>query len=200
MPDFPITGPIGIIAMLLLGGVGAPFPEELVIAGGGIAAHPSRNALVAVIIAGWLGVLMGDLLIYSLGRFFGNAVLRHPWMARHLTPEKLERFEHYLARRGPKIILALRFMTGLRAPAFFSAGAMRFPVLTFLAYDGAAALVSVPVFAVLGFTMGEHFSALQGNLKQAGVYVGIALLTGLLIFIAYRWWKGEQGETAPVDE
>jgi membrane protein DedA with SNARE-associated domain len=197
MPDFPISGPVGIVLMLLLGGLGAPFPEEVVLAAGGLAAHPSREALAITILAGWLGVLAGDSLIYSLGRFFGGNVLRHRWMARHLTPEKLQRFETYLAQRGPKIILVIRFMTGLRAPAFFSAGAMRFPYRTFLMFDGLAAMVSVPALVVLGFTMGKHLELIQQQMEKFGLYIGLGVVLLILTFFAYRWWKGEEGEVEP---
>jgi membrane protein DedA with SNARE-associated domain len=197
MAAFPVGGPLGVVIMLLLGGLGAPFPEELVLAGGGIAAHPELRALAVVVAAGYVGVLGGDMLVYALGRFIGEGVRRHPLLARHLSEEKLGKFEGYLARRGPKIIFALRFMTGLRAPAFFSAGAMRFPAATFLLYDGLAALVSVPVFAGLGFVLGSHFSALQKDLKQVGVYVGIIAVVAVLGYAAYRWWKAEQGQTEP---
>ena len=82
MPDFPISGPIGIIAMLLLGGLGLPFPEELVLSAGGVAAHPDVGALYLVILSGWFGVMAGDSLIYALGRFFGGNVIRHPLIER----------------------------------------------------------------------------------------------------------------------
>lgn len=197
MPAFPLGGPLGLIAMLLLGGLGAPFPEELVLAGGGLAAHPDLTAFAVVLAAGWVGVVGADLILYALGRFVGHGVRRHPLFARHLSEERLARFEAYLTRRGPKIILLLRFMTGLRAPAYFSAGAMRFPAAKFVLYDGLAALISVPLYAGLGFTLGKNMEALQRGFREAGVYVGIAAVAAVLAYAAYRWWKGARGGVEP---
>jgi membrane protein DedA with SNARE-associated domain len=197
MPSFPISGPFGIVLMLLLGGLGAPFPEELVVIGAGVAAYPERHDLIVMILASWLGVMLGDLLMYSLGRFFGANVLRHPILSRHLSPEKLLRVENYLARRGPRFIMVLRFMTGLRAPAYFSAGAMRFSLLKFVLYDGLAATVSVPVLCIAGFTLRHQVTGLQRDFKQIGAVVLLAGVGALILYLAYRWWKGERGDVEP---
>lgn len=190
MPAFPVTGPLGIVLMLLLGGMGAPFPEELVLIGAGVAAHPDRAALFAMMAAGWVGIVGADLLMYCIGRFLGAQVLRHPILSRHLSPEKLLRFEMYLAQKGPRILLVLRFMTGLRSPAYFSAGAMRFSPVKFVIYDGLAALVSVPLMCGIGFALGDQVKALQDNFSRIGTGMLIVALSGLVAYFAYRRWRG----------
>jgi membrane protein DedA with SNARE-associated domain len=51
----------------------------------------------------------------------------------------------YFARYGAWIIFAARFLPGLRAPLFLTAGTMKVPFWVFFAMDGAAALLSIPI-------------------------------------------------------
>ncbi len=200
MLDSTVAGPIGLIFMLQLGAFGLPFPEELVLLAGGIAAYPDRTALFVMVIAGWFGTLLGDTIVFFMGRYLGGSVVRHPLLGRHLTPERLERFEAYLSHKGPSIILVIRFMTGFRAPAYFSYGAMRFPFRKFIAYDAVAALVSAPLFTILGFTLGHQVADLDGSIRKIQAYIPIVVVAVLVVFIFYRWWKGEQGKTLPPGE
>src|ERR1017187_757389 len=71
-------GYLGIALILILGGLGLPIPEEAPII---LAAVLSRNDQMTwpLAIASCLaGVLIGDMVVYSLGYFYGEKVLSFP--------------------------------------------------------------------------------------------------------------------------
>src|SRR5262252_8650389 len=93
-----------ILAILLLCGLGLPIPEEVTLIGSGYLAHLGvfdwRVASVVCV----LGILLGDTVVYGLGRRFGNSVLRLPVIRHELTPARLERFDAMFARYGDRAI------------------------------------------------------------------------------------------------
>ena len=65
----------------------------------------------------FVGALLGDCVMYSIGYHFGHGVLRdHPWFARFLKPEREAHIEEMISQHGWKIFLAARFLVGLRSP------------------------------------------------------------------------------------
>lgn len=85
MPDF--SGLIehfpylGLFILLILGGMGLPFPEgaSLILCGFLISTH-GVNLLPAVVVA-YAGILTGDLLCYLLGRKFGGRLIGEIFLA-----------------------------------------------------------------------------------------------------------------------
>ncbi len=71
---------------------------------------------------------MGDSLIYLAGRRVGRRVRTgHGWLARVVTPAAPHLVEGLFARHGEKIVIAARFMPGVRAVTYFTAGSAGMP-------------------------------------------------------------------------
>ena len=66
-------------------------------------------------------------------------------------------------------------MPGVRAVTFFSAGAIGVPFWKFFLFDGLAALVSAPLWVVLGYRYG-HTIVEEAHKWQNGVLGAIALV------------------------
>jgi membrane protein DedA with SNARE-associated domain len=193
-----------VFGILLLGGVGLPMPEDIVLVSGGILAwlaHPLHDVtlsgmlrhrgLLIMISLGLGGILAGDSVIYVLGRRLGTHIADHRFLRRVVTPEKLERVETLLRRRGRSVVLVARFLPGLRAPTYFTVGHSRLPYWQFLLFDGLAALVSAPLWVCLGFWFGDDVERAAREATRFGHYVLIGLgvvLAALLV----RWLQGRR--------
>lgn len=194
----------GLFAALVLAGLGAPIPEDLVLITAGVLAHQGVLDLERVIPILYVGVLTGDIIVYSFGRRFGHLVLRHPWVLRFLTPARQERIARYFARYGNRTVFLVRHLTVLRAPTHLIAGAMKMPGWQFLLWDGLAALVSVPLMVGMGYFFADSVVVLQHNIRRIEYWVGAIVV---LVFIGYLllryrdvWWttRREAGtNTAP---
>jgi membrane protein DedA with SNARE-associated domain len=157
---------VGAFLGLVMAGVGLPpIPEEgVVVFWGGWAASSAgqqygvyRWVLLPACIA---GILASDLLLYSIGRHFGSHLIEHRWLARFLTPEKLQRIQHNFHRYGIKILLFVRWIPGIRSPLFLTAGTMRLPRLRFIVADAIAAAAGHTVLFFLAYWFTDSFREL----------------------------------------
>ncbi|MBI2605834.1 MAG: DedA family protein [Deltaproteobacteria bacterium] len=154
-----LQGPIPYLAafLVLLGcGFGVPIPEDIVLFAMGLLSYYGLVDLKISILVCFAGVLIGDVTVFYLGRHFGVRLLKKKLFAKFLHPERMGRTRELLLRWGNKVIFAARFMPGLRAPMFFSAGTFQLPFRVFIFYDGLAALLSVPLLVGVVFYFGDH--------------------------------------------
>jgi membrane protein DedA with SNARE-associated domain len=169
---------LGLLLLLVLGAVGLPFPEDmtLLLCGFLISRHAADpvSALVCV----YLGLLLSDFIIYSLGRKYGRKIVTHRRFRRILPPERLEKMSRMFEKRGRLVILLGRHFAGLRAQIFLTAGISDMPARRFLVSDAAAALVTLGLLGGLGYTGGQQWHAVRA--VMSGVGLGAFVLVGLL--------------------
>jgi len=178
-----------IVSVLLLCGLGLPLPEEVPILTSAILSQTGHLRPWWALGACMFGVMVGDSIMYFLGRRWGTHVLDHRLSRKLLTVERQRAIETYFARFGAGIIFGARFLPGIRAALFLSAGTMRVPFWTFLAMDGAAALLSVPASFWLAYLFTDKLRDLL-NLREHVHFWAMGLLAaGLLIWIVvHRFW------------
>jgi membrane protein DedA with SNARE-associated domain len=188
----------GLFFVLVGCGLGIPMPEDIVLIAAGIcAAHLGQHWLVTTAIM-YAGVMIGDSIIFALGRHFGARLLTMPWLLKLFPLEKQQRARERFARHGRKGLFFARFMPGIRAPFFCTAGAMHVPYLRFLFYDGLAALVSVPVFVFLGHWIGLRFEENLDALREAvadthaWTLAATAVLVLVLAVVLFIGWRRRQ--------
>lgn len=163
---------VGVFLFLLACGLGFPCPEEVSLIGGGWAVYRAHGngqdaiPYVALMVAvAMTGVLVGDALLWYIGRRVGNNAERLPLIGRHLTPARMAQARLNFAKHGAKAVFFGRFLFGVRAVTFFVSGSLHVPLGTFLIMDGLAALLSVPISIILAW----HFGS---DLEDAINYVG----------------------------
>lgn len=177
-----------VLGIILLSGFGLPFPEDIPLIAAGYLAGIGVADPWLMFPACFFAILGADLTLYLLGRRYGEHVPHLPVIRRYLTLARLKKAEEELAIYGGKFIFVARFLPGLRAPAMFAAGIFRVPVWKFLGYDGAAAMVSVPVILSLAYYFSGHIDAVRKWIHNGSM--GAAALAGLVIVVAIagRWW------------
>jgi membrane protein DedA with SNARE-associated domain len=153
----------GPFFVLLLCGLGLPIPEDIVLITAGVLGQEQGHSWIEVALLMYVGVLGGDCITFFAGRHVGGWVLTSRWFQRIVSPRKQARVVDFFSRYGPMGLFIGRFLPGLRAPIFFSAGSMKVPFWKLLLFDGCAALVSVPVFVWLGHWLWSKF---QDDLEQ----------------------------------
>lgn len=181
----------GLLALLILCGVGLPMPEDIILIGAGLVAAGTGHSWLTTSVLMYLGVLAGDSLIFAIGRRFGARLLGLRWTRRWLSPEKQERIARLLDRYGSAGYFLARFLPGLRAPIFWTAGAMKVRYVRFALFDGLAALISVPVFVWLGTFLwqkfGDDFDELRGAMSLTHSYTLMFAIV-LIVMVASVLW------------
>lgn len=190
---------VGVFTLLVICGLGFPCPEEVALIGGGYAVYqsgggPEQVALMCAV--AMVGMLLGDTLIYFLGRTAGDRAHKLPLLGRHLSPERMVKARAMFNKHGAKAVFFGRFLFGVRAVTFLAAGSMRVPLPLFLLMDGLAGLISVPTSIFLAWYFGAHLhTALQQvtSLNQAIMIAVVAL--GLAIGV-YLWRRSRRAKAA----
>lgn len=153
----------GPFVVLLLCGLGLPIPEDIVLIAAGALGVLDERPWFEVSALMYLGVMGGDTMIFTAGRYFGGRLRAAPWFQRIFPADKQGKVEGLFEKHGSTGMFLGRFLPGLRAPIFFTAGSMKVSYVKFLFFDGFAALISVPVFVWLGHWLWTKF---QDNIDQ----------------------------------
>ena len=168
----------GYLAVL----VGTFLEGETILVLGGFAAARGYLGLPWVILAAFIGSLCGDQLFFFLGRWHGKAILskRPTWKNRVNKAQKmLERF------RTP-LILAFRFLYGLRTVAPFVIGMSSVPTAKFIFLNAVGALVWAITVGTGGYLFGSALEILIGNIKHYEIQIlGAIAAIGVLIWGIY---------------
>src|SRR5262245_32548334 len=150
-------GYLGIILYMILTGCGLPMPEEVaIIAGAALAASGKLNpwlTLGSLLI----GALLGDCVMYYIGRHFGRRLLnKNRLWNRLITPEREKNVEALLAKHGVKVLLGARFLVGVRGPMYITAGILKVPFKRFVLADLFCASLVVTLFFGLTYAYGAQ--------------------------------------------
>lgn len=183
-------GPVPYIAafsMLMACGLGLPIPEDITLFSMGLLAYYGVVDIRISTFVCLVGVLLGDSIIYFIGRHYGVRLARKGIFAKVLPPERMERTKFLFHRMGNKVIFAARFMPGLRAPTYFSAGTLHLPFRVFLFYDGVAALLSVPLLIGVVYVFGDQVDHVIQIVRKVQNGIVFLLVAIVLAFIAKHY-------------
>src|SRR3989339_1768138 len=85
---------------LVLSGIGVPITDELVLVLAGYLWKKNFIFMIPVLILLSSGIVLGDLLSYSLGRIFGDRVYYLPLLRRYFNPHRQRRMDAFLRLYG----------------------------------------------------------------------------------------------------
>lgn len=172
-----------ILGVLFICGMGVPIPEDITLISAGILAGLGKISFEGAMIAGLVGVMVGDTILFTIGQKYGRAVFEWPMFNKIFTPTRIAKAEKQIQEHAKKICFAARFMPGLRAAIFLTAGIMKVPFRTFFFQDGAAALISVPVWIYLGYWFADKIDVVVDLAKDINIVIGMILLLATVAFI-----------------
>ena len=151
--------------------------EDAAMLGGAAMTATGVLATPLVFAACFLGIWLGDMGLYALARYFGRPLLGRAWVKRRINDEQLARSEAWLKKRGPWVLLVVRFVPGLRLPTYLLSGMLAMPFLYFAAATGVIALVWVGLLIALAKALGAAASGGWVGLIWSPV-IALAKLTG----------------------
>lgn len=189
---------LGIFLALLGGAVGLPIPEDAPLIVAGYLLHQGEVALQPTFVTCYTAIILGDIIIFWVGRKFGAALFRRPWFQSRKTQRRIKRIKIRLERQGFLMIFVARHLFYLRTITFLTCGAVRMRFQHFLMADLLAALVSVPLVIWLGYIFGENSEKLYAVIAQAqhaAIGILICLLVGFLL-LRYYLRRREERELA----
>jgi membrane protein DedA with SNARE-associated domain len=133
-------GYTGIIVLMAMESSVFPVPSEIVIPPAAFLAAQGKLSFAGVVLAGTLGSYLGSALSYWASRLIGRPLIVKYGRFVFLTPKKLERAEHWLARYEAGGIFFARLLPVVRHLISIPAGIVRmnFGLFSLMTITGSA--------------------------------------------------------------
>ncbi len=204
----------GVVGLLVGSGFGLPVPEEVpIVTAGAMVGNDAQAVAYHDLLAGavgggylaydppppagttrwWVmlpliivGAVLGDTVLYVIGRKFGGRLLQSGWVQRRvLPPDKRAEIEANFHKNGILILLGARLTPGIRTPVFIMAGLLRMPLSRFLMADFLYAIPGINFLFWLAYLFTDQFKAavhaVERHRSQA-VLVVLAAVGGAVLY------------------
>jgi membrane protein DedA with SNARE-associated domain len=179
---------VGIFLVLLLASLGVPIPEEVPIVAAAVLSHEDIARWWIALPVCILGVLSGDVVLYWSGRHWGERVLNWRAVRLVLNREREDRLKAAYRRHAGKTIVTVRHVMGLRAAAFLTAGIAHVPFWKFLAADGVAAILGVPVGFGLAYFFTDQLKEVMVDVHRVQRWLSLGVMVVIVTGLAVRIW------------
>lgn len=162
---------------------------ETVLLAAGFAAHQGLLDWRLVMLVAFFGGTLGDQLAFLLGRWKGEALItRFPTLARHAP-----RVHRLIERFDVSLILAIRFMYGLRIAGPVIMGSSRIPLSRFVVLNMIGAAVWAVLVGGAGYLFGMATESVFGHFRHIEVVVlAVILAAGFLLWLRHVLFNGKR--------
>lgn len=185
-----------IVALLMAGAFGFPFPEDLLFLSVGYLAYTGIVDPVYAIVVGYVAVLISDTVVYFLGNKIGAKVCSLPILRSVITPEAIQKGKKLLHKNGPKFVFISKFIVGLRYSVFFVSGMMQIGYKRFITFDAMASAISVPTLISIAYFNGEKIDKVLVSVKRAEYSILVVAAFVLLIFLTRYYFVKKRKKVA----
>lgn len=175
-------GPAIVTVLVTIEGLGIPVPGELGLVTAAAFAGQGHVSLVAVILASWIGTILGGTGGYWIGRTGGLALVERYGHYLGLTPNRIGHAREFFDSHGAKTIIVARFIAVLRIVAGIFAGVASMRFVLFFLYNAVGGLLWSAAFGGLGYLFGQQLPLLERYLREVAIgVVAIVLVVGAVI-------------------
>ena len=185
----PILNHYGYLAvggLVLVEDFGIPVPGETILIAASLYAGAGRLNVVAVGIIAWVCAVIGDNIGFLIGHFGGRRLALKYGKYVFLTSARLDTAEQFFEHHGGKIIVAARFIEGLRQANGIVAGITGMHWKRFIPFNALGAALWVGVWVSLGYLAGNNITTIYEQITRYSLYLLIALAVAVAVLIGWR--------------
>lgn len=180
----PVMG-LALVILMTLIVVGTFVGEDLSCIGAGLLAAHGVMTYRSAALAAFIGVFVGDLLLFYAGRYLGRPFLRRRPFRWFIREDAIEASATWFDERGPWVIFLSRLVPGSRTPTYFTAGLLHRGAWKYIAFFAIAGGLWTPALVWVSMTLGGR---VIGWLEQYRAWtIAGALLAGLLLWVVIEW-------------
>jgi len=181
-PTIDKYGYWAVFGLLILEDFGIPAPGETVLIAAAFYAGLGHLNIFLVALVGFIGAVVGDNIGFAIGKYGGHPLVERFGRYIFLTPKRIKAAEDFFNHHGGKVVVAARFVEGLRQANGIIAGLsdMRWPKFVF--YNVLGAALWVACWSAIGYLGGNHID----TFLRYQLYVTVAAAVALVIFIILK--------------
>ncbi len=166
-----------------------PVPGDAVSIAGGVLVAQGVISVPAALAATTLGSVVGSVVMYAVGLAAGRHPRLRRLLARLFTEARVERVAAGYRRWGRLIIVANRFMPGIRTTFIVAAGLFRVPLTDVIVFGGLSALLWNSLLIGVGWLVGANLEHLERLLADYTLVVWLGLGGILVLLVARLTWR-----------
>jgi membrane-associated protein len=181
--------------------VGFFLPGDSLLVVSGLFAAASKLNIWLVMLAFFLGSVLGDSTGYWTGRIMGKTLFSRE-DSRVFKPSRVQKAHDFFERYGVKTVILARFVPIVRTFAPLVVGAAEMPYSQFLPFSIIGGLLWISTMVLAGFFLGGVIERALGIKledhieKVVIVVVAISLLPPLIEFLRHKYCKRQDGTKA----
>ncbi len=157
----------GLFALLVLGVIGFPFPEDaILILCGFLISSGAVQPVPALLVVG-LGMLLTDFSLYHFGRKYGRKVVFHKRFHKIISARRIVRLEKIFHKWGPLVIFLGRHLVGLRSQIFLVAGILKMPRTKFVLADAVSSVITLSIMVGAGYWGASTIELIKKDMEEA---------------------------------
>lgn len=180
---------LGLFSLLILGGIGLPFPEDTTLILCGFLISTEVVKPVPALFVVYSGLLITDLFLYSMGKKYGNKIVHHKKFKKILSPARLLKLEEKFHKGEIFFILFGRHLVGLRAQIFIVSGVMKMHPLKFFIADAFSSLFTIILMVGAGYAGGNSFQVIKKDITKVEHIAILLIISLIVIFIFYKFYR-----------
>ena len=183
-----IVAYLAVFTCLVAGAFGLPVPEDLSLITAGVLVHLGKAETWIMLTVCYVGILLGDLIIFRIGWMTGPALFRQRWVRRYMKSKKLHSIRVGLEKRTFFTILVARHLFYLRTATFLVCGSVRMSFTRFLIADAVAALITAPLMLAIGYLFAQNYELLLHYVHQVkiGLVIGGVITLAIVVVVFMR--------------
>ncbi len=189
-------GAFTVFASVLLEKIGGPTPAETLLVIAALLATSQSFWVWHVILAGWIGGVIGGVIAYIVGRYGGLPALKRYGHRLRMTPERIEKTQRRLRGNGIKLVFVAQFFPFLRQLKGVAAGAahMSWPAYLFANVLGSG--LWALVWAGGAYVLGQRITGLQALVNEHALIILAVPFALALAVAAGVYWRSRRGASA----
>jgi membrane protein DedA with SNARE-associated domain len=166
-------------------GVPVPVPGDFLMLAIGAHAREGRLPLWQALLAMELATVIGASILYVVAARAGRTLVYRYGRFMHLTPERLDRAERWLQRRGTAAIVLGRITPGLRMATVIACGVFEVPFWRFIPSLALGGFLYILLYTLLGYFFGPAvLEVVEGVHLPLGLFGSLIPLLLIVVWVA----------------
>ena len=179
-------GYFGIFVLLVLGIVGLPVPDEILLTLAGFLVFKGKLRFAPTLASGVFGSISGISLSYGLGRSLGFYLIKRYGHYIHVELEMVERVRDWFGRAGRWCLVFGYFVPGVRHLTAYVAGTSKLPFAEFALFAYLGGLLWSATFICAGFFLGERWASGAEAIRRHSIAGAVILAALLVVYYHFR--------------
>jgi membrane protein DedA with SNARE-associated domain len=174
----------GIFLLMAMESSIIPVPSELVMPPAGYLAYQGKMNMVAAILCGTVGSLVGAYVNYFVSHYLGRPLILKYGRYVLIPPDKFERVERFFLRHGEISTFIGRLLPVIRHLISIPAGVAGMNHLKFTIYTLLGAGIWCTILTLIGYAIGENQQLIMQYSHKALIWV---ILFSAALVALYIW-------------